>query len=100
MQKIELSHEQWALVIPHLPRYKASPQGGRPRLDLKRVFEGILFIKVNKLPWEAIPKEYGSKTALNDYHRHWRERGVFDSLRASITESPSRHRGLFGCLAL
>lgn len=80
MQEIQLSSALWGVIESHLPHYKISRQGGRPRLPLKKVFEGILFIKVNQLPWRAIPKAYGSKTALNDYFRHWKAEGVFDVL--------------------
>jgi len=35
------------------------------------------YVKINKLPWKAVPAEYGSKTAINDYFRHWKKAGIF-----------------------
>ncbi|PIP94765.1 MAG: hypothetical protein COW00_01835 [Bdellovibrio sp. CG12_big_fil_rev_8_21_14_0_65_39_13] len=77
MQHITLTDEQWTRLSSILPKYKPSNKGGRPRLELKKVFEGILYVKINKLPWKAVPAEYGSKTAINDYFRHWKKAGIF-----------------------
>lgn len=82
MQHITLSDEQWTRLSTILPKYKPSSKGGRPRLELKKVFEGILFVRANKLPWKSVPKEFGSKTALNDYFRHWKNEGVLGRLKA------------------
>ena len=82
MQKPELSNELWERITPHLPKHRLSPLGGRPRPKPKQVFEGIAFVKANKLPWRGIPKEvYGCKTALNDYYRYWAKQGVFHALK-------------------
>ncbi|MCY4644083.1 MAG: transposase [Bacteriovoracales bacterium] len=82
MHKIELSLELWEGIRPHLPPSRPHLKGGRPRLNPKAVFEGILTIKANKLPWRAADrKAFGSKTALNDYYRSWAKRGVFHALR-------------------
>jgi putative transposase len=77
MKTYQLSDESWTRLAPYLPEYKPSSKGGRPRLDLKKVFEGILFIKGNHLQWRETPKEYGAKTTLNDYFRQWKEHGLF-----------------------
>ena len=82
MQEIRLSDGLWGRVAPLLPKHKKSPLGGRPRLPPRKIFEGILFIKSNKLPWRAAPRGvFGSKTALNDYYRYWAKEGVFHVLR-------------------
>ena len=60
-----------AELRPLLPNYNPSPKGGRPRLKKRKIFEGILFVFKNKIPWNGVPKDYGSGTALNDYFREW-----------------------------
>ncbi|MBN22046.1 MAG: hypothetical protein CL678_12265 [Bdellovibrionaceae bacterium] len=81
MKTFVLTDGLWSAIEPSLPSYRKSPKGGRPRLGLKKVFEGILFIKSNKLPWRAVPDEFGSKTALNDYYRQWARMGFFHELK-------------------
>ena len=75
-----LSDELWADVCPLLPKYQHSEKGGRPRLSNKQILSGILFISKNKIPWNAVPKEFGSGTALNDYFREWSRLGIFHKL--------------------
>ena len=81
MNLIKISDETWKLVSPYFPLYTYSDKGGRPRLSSKKLLEVILYIKNNKLPWKAVPPEYGSKTALNDYYRAWAKEGVFHKLK-------------------
>lgn len=80
MKTFQLSDESWTRLVSVLPEYKPSSKGGRPRLDLKKVFEGILFIKGNGLTWRELPHEFGAKTTLNDYFRQWKESGIFKKI--------------------
>jgi len=75
------SHEQWAELRPLLPTYKPSKKGGRPRLKIKKITEGIFYILENRIPWKSAPREFGSGTALNDYFRDWARLGLFHDLR-------------------
>lgn len=77
------SDELWAELCPLLPNYNLSPKGGRPRLDKRKIFEGIMFVFQNRIPWKGVPKVYGSGTALNDYFREWSKNGVFHDLKDS-----------------
>ena len=77
MKHFTISDELWTRLAFYLPNYQPSTKGGRPRLDLKKVFEGILYVKGNRIPWREIPQEYGSKTALNDYYCEWKKTDVF-----------------------
>ena len=84
MKKFKLSSELWESMALLLPQTKPSPLGGRPRLSPKSVYEAIIFIKANKLPWRAASERHSaSKTALNDYYRHWAQTGFFHALRSS-----------------
>ncbi len=63
--------------------YKSSPKGGRPRLKKRKIFEGILYVSKNNIPWKAVPEVYGSGSALNDYFREWARSGVFHRIKKS-----------------
>jgi transposase len=54
----KLTDEQWAKIERLLPKHKPSRRGGRPRIDDRRVFEGILWILRTGAPWEDVPKQY------------------------------------------
>ena len=78
---MSLSDEQWAKISPLLPVYKPSPKGGRPRLDKRKVLEGIAYVFKHRVPWKEVPEVYGSGTALNDYFREWAQKGAFHRIR-------------------
>ena len=50
MKHYSISDELWTRLAHFLPNYQLSTKGGRPRLNLKKVFEGILYVKGNRQP--------------------------------------------------
>jgi transposase len=52
-----LSAARWARIAPHLPRHMPNPRGGRPRLEDRRCFEGILWILWTGAQWKALPRK-------------------------------------------
>lgn len=69
--------ELWDRVEPLLPRYRVSKLGGRPRVDRRRVFDGILFVLRTGCQWNAAPSEFGSSSSLHRYFQEWTNQGVF-----------------------
>ncbi len=69
----ELTDEQWQVVEPLLP---ASGVKGRPRVDDRRVINGMLFKAKTGVAWRDLPERYGPwKTRLQpvlalDSRRH------------------------------
>ena len=78
---MHLSNEQWCKIAHLFPSYTSSKKGGRPRLNRKQVFEGILYVFQEKIPWKTVPKVFGSGSALNKYFREWSKEGVFHRLK-------------------
>jgi transposase len=55
-----LTKQPWEAIRVHLPKSKVSPRGGRPRVDERRCFEGLLWILWTGAPWSELPRRYGS----------------------------------------
>ena len=70
----------WERVEPWLPNYKVSCQGGRPRLDLRLVFTGIMYVLRTGCQWTAMPREFGSGSAIHAYFQEWVQKGIFSKL--------------------
>jgi transposase len=70
----------WARLEPLLPRYKPSPKGGKPRLPLRKVANGIFYVLVTGCQWKAMPREFGSGSAIHAYFQEWVELGIFQKL--------------------
>jgi len=77
----------WERVEPLLPIYKRSCKGGRPRLVLRNVVCGILYVLRTGCQWKAMPREFGSGSAIHDYFQQWVQLGVFHRLwRVALEE--------------
>lgn len=70
----------WERMQQVLPKYQASPRGGRPRLPLRRVVAGILYVLRTGCQWKAMPREFGSGSAIHAYFQEWVARGTFAQL--------------------
>jgi len=75
-----IPEELWERIQPLLPKYRRSRIGGRPRLDLRRVMNGIFYVLRTGCQWKALPPEFGSGSAVHDYFQKWTRRGVFRDL--------------------
>lgn len=76
----DISDALWARIDLVLPIYRKSPKGGRPRLPLRKVVCGILYLLQTGCQWKAMPKQFGSGSAIHAYFQEWVERGVFAEL--------------------
>jgi transposase len=70
----------WERVDLILPVYKRSRKGGRPRLCLRKVVSGILYVLQTGCQWKAMPKQFGSGSAIHAYFQEWVKLGVFEEL--------------------
>jgi transposase len=76
----QISEELWDCIEPVLPIYKRSCKGGRPRLKMRQVTCGILYVLRTGCHWKAMPSEFGSGSAIHAYFQEWVESGVFEEL--------------------
>ena len=76
---------QWAQMKATLPARKRpwrkkDRKGGRPPLDDRRCFEGILWILWTGAQWSDLPPRYGSKSAVHRRLHRWTEDGTLVQL--------------------
>lgn len=67
----------WKRMEGFLPKYRKSRRGGRPRLDLRNVMDGIFYVLRTGCQWKAAPREFGSGSSLHRYFQEFVRRGVF-----------------------
>ena len=83
----QVSDDLWERIEPLLPNYKRSRKGGRPRLLLRNVVAGILYVLRTGCQWKAMPAQFGSGSAIHAYFQEWVQRGVFEKLwREALAE--------------
>lgn len=89
-----ISDALWCRIEWLLPKYKPSPKGGRPRLPLRKVVEGILFVLRTGCQWKAMPPHFGSGSAIHHYFQEWVELGIFQKLWQLALEEYDEFRGI------
>ena len=82
-----LPEKLWGRMEKLLPKYKVNRKGGRPRVDLRRVANGIFYVLRTGCQWKAVPREFGSGSTLHRYFQQWTKAGVFRKLwKTSLLE--------------
>lgn len=80
-RRYELTDKEWLIIEPLLPN-KAR---GVPRVDDRRVLNGILWRFRSGAPWAEIPERYGPSTTCYNRFVRWRKAGVWDRLLAAVS---------------
>ncbi len=81
MRRHELTEEQWRVIEPLLP---VSGAKGRPRVDDRRVINGMLYKAKTGVAWRDLPERYGPwKTVYNRFWR-WSRNGTLGMLVAKV----------------
>ena len=74
----QISDALWERIELFLPIYKRSEKGGRPRLPLRNVVSGILYVLRTGCQWKAMPSQFGSGSAIHAYFQEWVKSGTFE----------------------
>jgi transposase len=80
-RRYELSDFEWSVISPLLPN---KPRGV-PRVDDRRVLNGIYWRLRTGSPWADIPERYGPYTTCYNRFVRWRKAGVWDRLFEAIS---------------
>lgn len=77
-----LSDAEWAAVRPLLPN---KPRGV-PRVDDRRVINGILWVLTTGAPWRDLPGRFGPYTTCYNRFVRWRRAGVWDRVFDALAD--------------
>ena len=71
---MQLTDEQWSVVERLIPKPKIRKDGkGRPRVEARRVLDGMLWILWTGAPWKALPSEYPPYQTVHRRMQEWVE---------------------------
>ena len=74
--RYELSDYEWSVIRPMLPN---KPRG-IPRVDDRRILNGIFWVLRSGAPWRDLPDGYGPHTTCYNRFVRWRRAGVWDRI--------------------
>jgi len=60
--------------------YKRKAGGGRKAIEPRKVLEAIFYVLRTGVQWKALPKEFGSSSAIHRYFLFWCEQGFFQAM--------------------
>ena len=80
MSRYDLTDFEWRVIEPLLPN---KPRGV-PRVDDRRVLNGIFWVLRSGAPWRDLPEHYGPRTTCYNRFVRWRKAGVWDRLMDAI----------------
>jgi transposase len=91
----EISDELWDKVKPLVPRrqraknrsYQRKPGGGRKPIEARQIFAAIVYVLRTGCQWKALPKSFGSASAIHLHFQKWQRAGFFVTLwQAGLAE--------------
>jgi len=78
--RYELSDREWSVIKPMLPN---KPRG-IPRVDDRRVLNGIFWALRSGAPWRDLPEIYRPPTTCYNRFVRWRRAGVWDQIMEAL----------------
>jgi transposase len=76
IMRYQLRDHEWAAIKPMLPN---KPRGV-PRVDDRRVLNGIFWVLRSGAPWRDLPESFGPYTTCYNRFVRWRRAGVWDNI--------------------
>jgi len=74
----EIDNRLWGLIKPCLPPQK--PKTGRPRADLRKLFNGVLYVLKTGCSWSDVLREYGAKSTVHRLHVELSNNGAYERI--------------------
>src|SRR5262245_2807465 len=84
--RYDLTEFEWKIIQPLLP----DKPRGVPRVDDRRVLNGIFYQLRSGSPWADLPERYGPYTTVYNRFNRWRKAGIWDKLMDAIVKA---HKG-------
>ncbi len=78
--RYELTDEEWAAIRPMLPN---KPRGV-PRVNDRRVLNGIFWVLRSGAPWRDLPDSFGPYTTCYNRFVRWRRAGVWGRIMDAL----------------
>ncbi|WP_407873352.1 IS5 family transposase [Paenibacillus melissococcoides] len=86
-RRYEIRDDQWERLKDLLPPER-KPQGGRPAIDNRKMFNAMLWVIRSGAPWRDLPEHYGSWSSVYSRFRRWEKAGIFDRMLEVLAANP------------
>ncbi len=90
-----VSDALWSKIEPLVParkrprgrKYQRKPGAGRKPLPARQIFSAIVYVLRTGCQWKALPREFGSASAVHAHFQRWQREGFFRKIwKAGLAE--------------
>lgn len=81
--RYDLTDFEWSIIEPLLP----NKPHGVPRVDDRRVLDGIFWVLRSGAPWRDLPERYGPYTTCYNRFNRWRKAGVWGRIMDAVSKA-------------
>jgi transposase len=86
----DISDARWALIEPTLTAWRQArldrrPTGQPASVELREVFNAILYVNRTGIAWKYLPHDFPSYNTVYAYYAAWRDEGIFAQLNYELT---------------
>lgn len=74
----DVTDEEWSLIEPLIPPAKRG--GGKRRVNLREIVNGIMYVLSTGCQWRAVPKDLPPRSTLFDYLDLWNYDGTLERI--------------------
>lgn len=74
----DVTDEEWGLIEPLIPPAKKG--GGKRRVNLREVVNGLMYVLSTGCQWRAVPKDLPPRSTLFDYLDLWNYDGTIERI--------------------
>ena len=78
----DLTDAEWAHIEPLIPPGK--PGGGKRRVAIREVINGVMYILSTGCQWRALPKDLPPRSTVHDYLGLWNWDGTLDRIHHAL----------------
>jgi transposase len=78
----DLTDAEWAYIEPLIPPAKRG--GGKQRVDMRDVVNGVMYVLSTGCQWRYIPKDLPPRTTVNDYFCLWSHNGTLEKIHDAL----------------
>ena len=82
----EVPDELWEEIEQVIREIDPPKETGRPRVDARRAFDGIIYRLRTSCQWNHLPENFGSDSSVHRTFQRWVEKGVFHEVWALLVE--------------
>ncbi|MGN0742664.1 MAG: IS5 family transposase [Candidatus Fimadaptatus sp.] len=83
--RYEVTNAEWERIKDHLPPERSGMKG-RPRIDNRKMLNGMLWIIRTGCQWREMPERYGKWQSVYSRFRKWQKDGTIEHLYRELSK--------------